>query len=113
MVIVKTTISVGYMTLLDAFFKANNLEVKMTDRSAENMMRHLINIEFEENSDTAHQITFMSYRHQGFENMLCDYLHKCGVPLEMIAVGHQPQRNRDMKKLDEAWEEYRKTLGFK
>lgn len=72
-----------------------------------------LTLEFEENSDTAMSITLMSVRHLGFENMLCDYLRRCGIPYELIPVGNS-YVNRDMKKLDDDWEVYRReTLGFR
>lgn len=110
-IIVNTGISFGYVTLIDAFAKANNLELELAEISKETTYPKL-KITYQEDSDTAYQITFMSMRHLGFENMLCDYLIKCGIAPGMIAVGRQGV-NRDMKKLDQAWEERRKELGFR
>jgi hypothetical protein len=107
--LVETNISWGFSNLIEVFFKANNLDVKCTGRGVSNMK---LTLEYEEDSDTALSITFMSVRHLGFENMLCDYLKRCGIPYELIPVGNSLP-NRDMKKLDAEWEEHRKQLGFR
>jgi hypothetical protein len=106
----ETKISWGFSHLINIFFRANNLQVNCEERFITNQ-RQQITLSYEENSDTAYQITLMSVKHLGFENMLFDYLKRCGIPLELIPVG-QTAENRDMKKLDQEWEEYRKTLGL-
>lgn len=108
--IIQTIISYGYLDLIETFFKANNLEIKCHLRKESS--RNLINCEYEDNSETALSLTFMSYRHLGFENMLVDYLIRCGVPRNLISLGRTVVK-RDMKKLDEEWEEHRKKLGFR
>jgi hypothetical protein len=113
MATVDVNISYGYNKLLDTFFKANNLDIVIKERIQSYSETHLISLSYEDESDTAYSITLMSYRHLGFENMLCDYLNKCGVPPALIAVGQQIIEKRDMKKLDEEWEEYKKTIGFR
>jgi hypothetical protein len=50
----------------------------------------------------------MSVRHLGFENMLCDYLIKCGICPGMIPVG-KVAIQRDMKKLDDDWELHKRN----
>ena len=113
--IIKTNISFGYKDLLDIFFKANNLQVTCIECEREKDWgeRHkLTGLEYEENSDTELSITFMSMKHLGFENMLCDYLIKCGISPSLISVG-QNGKSRDMKKLDEEWENRRKELGLR
>jgi hypothetical protein len=107
--IVQTNISWGFLNLIETFFKANNLDVKCTGRGVSQMK---LTLEYEDDSDTAMSITYMSFRHLGFENMLVDYLKRCGVPIELITVGNS-YPNRDMKKLDAEWEEHRKKLGFR
>lgn len=109
MTIVNTNISWGFLNLIKIFFEANNLKVTCIERG---ISEKKITLEYEDDSDTAMSITFMSVRHLGFENMLCDYLIRCGIPTELIQIGNS-YPNRDMKKLDEEWMEHRKQLGFR
>lgn len=112
MSIVESNISWGYVSLLKIFFEANKLDVMCQERIELSPPRSMINLVFEDNSPTAYSITFMSVRHLGFENMLCDYLIKCGISSSLISVG-KVAISRDMKKLDEDWEKFRKEeLGF-
>jgi len=107
--IVETNISWGFLSLIETFFQANKLTVSYKARG---ISEKKITLEYEENSETAMSITFMSVRHLGFENMLCDYLKRCGIPYELIPIGNS-YSNRDMKKLDEEWIEHRRKLGFR
>ena len=108
--IVNTNISWGYLELLKTFFKANELDIICKERSAP--AGTLTTLSYDDNSDTAYKITFMSIRHLGFENMLCDYLIRCDIPARLISTGTLSIK-RDMKKLDEEWNEYRKTIGLR
>lgn len=110
MIRVKTNISWGFVDLIEIFFKANDLAVSCSILQGD--ISNLITLEYENDSDTALQITYMSMKHLGFENMLCDYLKRCGYPANLISVGRTIVK-RDMKKLDEDWEEKRKELGFR
>jgi len=107
---IETQISYGFVDLLNTFFEANKLEVNCLER--DNYPSNLITLIYEDDSETAMSITLMSYRNLGFDNMLCDYLIKCGVPANRIAIG-RVDITRNMKKLDEDWEAYRKTIGLK
>jgi hypothetical protein len=106
---VNTNISWGFLNLIETFFQANNLKVECR---AQGVSDRKIILEYEDDSDTAMAITFMSVKHLGFENMLCDYLKRCGIPYELIPIGNS-YSNRDMKKLDEEWMEHRRKLGFR
>ena len=108
--IVETNISYGYNELLKVFFKANDLDVTIEDRAA--YPHGKIILEYRDDSDTAYNITFMSIRHLGLENMMCDYLIKCGIPPKRISIGSWAP-NRDMEELDKQWEEHRKTIGLR
>lgn len=108
--VINSIISYGFVDLIETFFKANNLEVECTVRQEGS--KNLIIFEYEDDSETALAITFMSVRHLGFENMLVDYIVRCGYSLSMISIGRTIVR-RDMKALDRAWEEKRKELGFR
>ena len=108
--IIRTNISWDYFQLLDAFFLANNLTVKLVERTEHPFSK--VNIEITDN-DTELAITFMSTKHLGFENMLTDYLVRCGVAPEFVSQGTY-REPRDMKKVENDWEVYRKeVLGFK
>jgi hypothetical protein len=107
--IVKTHISYGHAELLKIFFKANELDVEIEDMSAHPYGK--INLLYEDDSDTAVAISFMSVKHLGFENMLCDYLIRCGIIPAMIQIGKSGAR-RDMAELDRKWEEHRKLIGL-
>lgn len=107
--IVDSKISYGHIALIETFFKANELEVRCIKKTG-GVYDH-ITFEYEDDSETCMSITFLSMKHLGFENMLVDYLQRCGVPLVLVSMGRSGVK-RDMKALDEAWEVRRKELGF-
>lgn len=109
--IVETKISYGYLDLIKIFFQANNIDVKIRDMSAYPYGK--IIIEYDDDSDTSVAITFMSYKHLGLENMLCDYLIRCGIDPRIIPVGRAKPPVRDMNKLEEEWQEHRKRIGLR
>jgi hypothetical protein len=104
--IVETNISYGYVSLLNTFFEANELNVVCEESD-----KQTTTLKFDDNSDTALKITLMSCRHMGFENMLCDYLINCGVPAPSIPIGKAAVK-RDMAELERKWQEHRKTLSY-
>ena len=108
--ILETQISYGYKTLIETFCKANNLDINIMDMSAYPYGK--IILLYEDNSETAITMSFMSMKHLGFENMLCDYLIKCGTPPSLIPIGKVAVK-RDMIKLDKEWEEHRKAIGLR
>lgn len=108
--VIKTDISYGYLELIKVFFKANNLDVIIQDMTA--YPHGKIHLEYDGDSEIAHSITFMSIRHLGLENMLCDYLIKCGILPSQIATGSFVSK-RDMKELDRKWDEHRKLIGIR
>lgn len=118
MKVVKTNISWGYLSLIEIFAKANNLTIVTERYTVSPSTRHtvssreLITISYEEDSDTDTTITWLSFKHLGFENMLCDYLIKCGIDPIMIPVGRHIV-SRSSKELDDAWEKQRSLLGFR
>ena len=113
MKVFETQISYGYKELIEVFAKANNLVFSYEERRIDALNRLYLTILVEENSETDLSITFMSVKHLGFENMLVDYLLRCGIEKPMIQVGSARQK-RNMEELDRAWEVYRKeTLGFR
>ncbi len=111
MIIVETHISWGYVKLIETFFKANDLEVSCQERASITQKQPQINLHYDRDSETASQITFMSIKHLGFENMLCDYLIRCDVSPGMIPIG-QYREKRDLAQLDKDWEEHRKEIGL-
>lgn len=108
--IISTQISYGYKPLIEIFLKANNLDLAIKDMDAYPYGK--ITLECEDNSDAAYTITFMSVKHLGFENMLCDYLIKCGVPPNIISIGKAAVK-RDMVELDKEWEDHRRSIGLR
>jgi hypothetical protein len=108
--IVNTQISYGYASLIEIFFKANELNVTIQDMKAYPYGKIILH--YEDDSDTACTITFMSIKHLGFENMLCDYLIKCGIWLPLIPIG-QMAIKRDMNQVDKDWAEHRKHIGLR
>lgn len=108
--VIHTNISYGYYQLLDAFFLANNLNVRLLERKEPTFSK--VDIEVNDD-DTELALTFMSTKHLGFENMLVDYLYRCGVSPEFVGMGTY-REPRDMKKVESDWETYRKeVLGFR
>lgn len=102
----KTSISWGYLQLIEIFAKANNLVLKCEN------VQNKIAISYDIDSDTDLAIGFMSIRHLGFENMLSDYLIKCGVHPEQIPIG-KSAGPRDPAEIEEEWQVHRKKLGFR
>ena len=107
--IVNTQISYGYVELIKTFIKANELDINVQDMTAYPFGKIILH--YEDNSDTALNITFMSVKHLGLENMLCDYLIRCGIPASLIQIGKFANK-RDMEELDKQWEEHRKHIGL-
>ncbi|HEY6435346.1 MAG TPA: hypothetical protein VIY47_02035, partial [Ignavibacteriaceae bacterium] len=107
----QTNISWGYVSLLDIFFKANELDISCKMRK-DGPTKEMVNLIYEEGSDTESAMTFLGIKHLGFKNMLDDYLIKCGIDPGFISHGRLAVK-RDMKKLDQEWEEHRRQLGFR
>lgn len=113
---VETNISYGYLPLIQIFADANNLNLKFEPRHKESEDSHyptqeLLDIIFEENSDTDITITFMSVKNLGFENMLCDYLKRCNVDYTMIPIGKAVMRKSD-EQMEKEWQEHKKKIGL-
>ena len=109
---VKTHISYGYVQLLDTFFKANDLIVSCVEIGRNEGGGHgHTTIIYEDGSPTAEKITFMSFIHVGFENMLCDYLIRCGIYSKLITVGSYTG-GRDMAELDSDCEAHIASLNL-
>ena len=107
---VKTNISWGYLPLIEIFAKANSLVLEFESRIQ--TPRQLITIYYEDDSDTDMTITFMSIRHLGFENMLCDYLIRCGIDSTTIPTGGTVMRKSD-EQMEKEWQEHRKKIGLR
>lgn len=110
---IDSIISYGYRDLMEIFFVANELDIKCINRYVEDSPLGQITFEYENDSDTAYRVTFMSMKHLGFENMLVDYLLKLGYPKQRISDGRTIVK-RDLEQLDKDWQIYRKEhLGFR
>jgi hypothetical protein len=108
--IVNTNISYGYSSLIETFFKANDLDVIIQDMTANPYGKIILH--YEDNSDTSCLITLLSFKHLGLENMLCDYLIRCGIPAHAIHIGSVSIK-RDLQELDKKWEEHRRLIGLR
>ena len=88
--VIQTCISEGFIDLIDTFAKANNLELELKAIKT-TAFRHQsipkIEITYEDDSETGSFLSFLSLKFVNIENMLCDYLNRCGVPLEHICYG--------------------------
>ena len=110
--IINTHISHGYVELLKVFFTANELDVITEEREDSSAISNQVTLKYEDNSDTAYNITFMSVKHLGLENMLCDYLIRCGVTPSRISIGRQGIK-RDMNVVDKECDAYLRSIGFR
>ena len=106
--IVDTNISAGYLPLIEIFAQANNLILEFSSRSGQDC-RDLLTILYNDDSDTAMTITYMSYKHLGFENMLVDYLIKCGIDPMMISIG-RIMAERNLEQLEQEWQAHRRKI---
>ena len=102
---IELDISVRYLDLITIFFKANGLTdlgITLTvediiykipvnivsnrpdtaDREyiSEQTRKTIVCTYDEDNEEQAGKIMFMSFTHLGFNNMLHDFLNKCGIP---------------------------------
>lgn len=99
------------MPLLEVFAQANNLVLKFESRHITEPIRESTIILYEEDSETDTAITFMSIRHLGFQNMLHDYLIRCGIDPVMIPVGKFVMRKTSAE-MEEEWQKHRKEIGL-
>jgi hypothetical protein len=104
--IIELDISVRHIALVEIFFKANELydlglKLEIVDTVFETPLtitpptgvdnqrtitfnqtkKTLVCIYDEENEEQTSKIMFMSIKHLGFNNMLHDFLNKCGIPV--------------------------------
>lgn len=108
---IETVISWGYMPLLDIFGKANTLVWKFEKRVQDEPSREFITILYDEGSDTEMTLTYLALRHLGIENMLCDYLMKCGIDPQMISIGQFVMR-KSPEEIEKGWQEHRRKIGL-
>lgn len=108
--IVETCISYAHRSLLDTFFEANDLDVKVERRRAHPVDK--INIIYEDNSETAMSLTFMGIVHLGVENMLCDYLQRCGIRPDLIGT-FVLNRQVSNEEFEKQWQEHKKKIGLR
>jgi hypothetical protein len=80
----QTHFGVEHSALLEIFFKANKLDVKISEYHYRyNERNHkYIELVWDDTSETGVQISYMSMVHMGFLNMLDDFLLKCNVPVD-------------------------------
>jgi len=100
-------ISEGYMSLIKTFCEANELDIELgsvkTDKFS-NPSIPKITLSYDETTDTASALAFLAIRHSGIDNMLSDYLMRCGINPDAITIGKTPTRSAT----DADYEEYKK-----
>ena len=105
-----TCISEGYIPLIKTFCEANELDITIgtvkTNKYGFGSVPK-ITLEYVEESDTADTLAFLALKHCGVENMLCDYLRRCGINENAFNFGKVPTRSAS----DKDYEEYKKALG--
>src|SRR5271165_4843068 len=106
---IKTGISVGHLSLVEIFCRANELDVKFSTYSAGICPQILIT--YEEDSDTGIKITYMCYVHLGIINMLFDYLIRCGIMPSLISIGTTGRIGPAPS--EEDFQEHLRKIGFK
>lgn len=79
---IETSLKAEHIELIKIFFKANNLddvEISTYTKKMGELLYNLISIGYNDKSESAEKIVYMSLRHLGFQNMLDSYLIQCGV----------------------------------
>jgi len=112
MAIVKTSIGEQHLELIKIFFKANDLPMVEIHTHIKNIRgedHFLIQLGWaDEDEETASKITYMAIVHLGIQNMLDDYLMKCGVDVYSIpppSIVKQEKREH-AEKVDKEFNEH-------
>jgi hypothetical protein len=108
---IDTKISWGFLSLLEVFAKANNLEVNFIARDSG--LGKQVSITYDENSDTALSITMLAMKHAGFLNMLDDFLIRCGIDSRFISTGSGGGPKKSDEQMEKDWQEHRKKIGLR
>ena len=105
-----TCISEGYIPLIKTFCEANELDIEIgtikTNQFSYGSVPK-ITLAYDEFSDSADTLAFLALKHCSVENMLCDYLKRCGISENTFNFGKVPIRSAT----DKDYEEYKKSLG--
>ena len=109
--LIQTTLRAEHIELIKIFFKANELKdvvIGTCDKTIGGSIHLVITIEYDDESDSAQKISYMSLIHSGFQNMLDSYLICCGVsPFEL-----NPSELKE-KVTDRELEAHFKKIGLK
>lgn len=79
---IETNLKAEHIELVKIFFEANEMPDVVVSTYAKRigLLEHiLILLDYEDSSDAAYKISFMSFRNSGLINMLEDFLIKCNV----------------------------------
>lgn len=100
--IIQTTLEIKHKELIKIFIKANELYgVYVVEHPFDVRGRLHMGLRLESTrEDSIETLTFMGLRHCGIQNMLDDYLLKCGVlvyDLNPKSIGRQEQEEREEK----------------
>jgi len=105
--IIKTEIAVLHKELIKVFFQANEiadaevLEVLLEERNKEYPVLEIIC----HDPDSEHTLTFLGLRNCGIQNMLDDYLMRCGVPAREIQP-YNLVRDREDYEVDQKFQDF-------
>ena len=112
---IKTNLSIDHLELIKIFFEANklpNVIISEYSNIIKNYPHKMIEITYDNDDvETSGQITYMSLVHVGLQNMLDDYLMKCGVSVWDL----QPKtiREQELKEREEAREQEYEEYALK
>lgn len=116
---IKTNLSIDHLELIKIFFEANqllNVTINEYSKQIRSSSHKMIEIMYDdEDSETSSKITYMSIVHCGLQNMLDDYLMKCGVnvwDLQPASIKEQELKEKQESR-QQKLEEHLKNLAIK
>ena len=112
---IRTELVQDHKALIEVFLKANELtsvKLQTYEKVEWDHTFHLLKLIYDNDSEDALKLSYMSLVHMGIPNMLDDFLLKCGVPVKTLNPVKPTPGKRDMAELDRQWEEHRKKIGL-
>lgn len=107
---VQTEILAYHQDFIQTFIEANELDIKIEHYTREigPVVYNMIELHYDEGSDTAYKISIMSLKNCGLRNMLEDFLIKCGIsPFSL-----NPPESTEDRLSDEAFSRHMRSLGL-
>jgi len=118
--IVETDLSNAHLELVRIFFTANELDrvyVNEYQKNIRGMTHVMLQLSWDDNDEeTASKITYMAIVHLGINNMLDDYLMKCGVdvwhlpPASIKAQERKEQQEQKDKEFNEYFNQRKQSI---